>query len=414
MRVRLVFSLLILSLHSPLIAAETARWPQFRGPTGQGLALDTSPPTIWDAEKNIRWKTDIPGLGHSSPVIWDHQIWLTTASLDGKELSLIGIDRETGKILHQIPLFSIDPVAEIHTKNSHASPTPVVAEGRVYAHFGTNGAAAIDTASGKILWKNTDLKLEHTTGPGSSPILYQDLLIVTCDGADQQYVAALDCTTGQVRWKRKRSAPFRDDPITHRAFATPLLIEFEGRPQLISPAADQLHAYNPADGEELWHVRFTGFSTVPCPAYADGRIFICTGYFGPELAAIDVNGSGDVTKTHVKWHIKKGVPDNPSPLTHEGLVYVVSDKGVATCVEASTGKQIWTRRLGGNFSASPLLAGEHLYCCNEQGETHVLKIGRKPVVVSVNKLAGFQMASPAVIQKSLYLRTDKSLYCIAE
>jgi len=398
---------------------ESARWPQFRGPTGQGLALDSHPPKTWDAGKNIRWKTDLPGLGHSSPVIWDNQIWMTTSSLDGKELSLIGLDRSDGKLLHQIPLFSIGSVVEIHNKNSHASPTPVVAEGRVYAHFGTNGTAAVDTSDGTILWKSEELKIEHSGGPGSSPVLWQDLLIVTCDGADLQYVAALECATGKVRWKRARSAPYRPDPITHRAFATPLLIESEGKPQLISPAADQLHSYHPATGEELWHVRYPGFSPVPCPAYTEGTIFMCTGYFGPELAAVKVNGTGDVTKSHVTWHIKKGTPENPSPLAHDGRVYVVSDKGIASCFAGATGKQLWNRRLGGNFSASPILAGDHIYYCSEQGETHVLKLDHlkldfAPKSAQVSRLPGHIMASPAVIGKTLYIRTNLTLYCIEE
>lgn len=396
------------------VSEESARWPQFRGPTGQGLALEAAPPQEWDETKNIRWKTDIPGLGHSSPVIWDDQIWLTTSTLDGKELSLVGLDRKEGRILHQVVLFRRDPAEEIHSKNSHASPTPVVTEGHVYAHFGTNGTAAVDYRDGTILWKNEELKIDHNTGPGSSPVLWKDLLIVTCDGADQQFVAALECETGKVRWKRNRSAPYRSEPLTHRAFATPLLIEHEGKPQLISPAADQLHAYDPDTGDELWHVRFTGFSTVPCPAYANGMIFMSTGYFGPEIAAIKVDGTGNVTDSNVVWHVKKGAPDTPSPLTHEGRVYIVSDKGVASCLDAETGKQLWSRRLGGNFSASPILAGGHIYFCNEQGETHVLKPESTPKPARVSRLPGHILASPAVIGRTLYLRTHESLYCIEE
>lgn len=396
------------------VGAEEARWPQFRGPSGQGYAFEATPPTEWSEEKNVRWRTEIPGLGHSSPVLWDDQVWLTTSSVDGKTLSLIGLDRGTGKILHDVAAFTVESVVEIHAKNSHASPTPVIEAGRVYAHFGTNGAVAVDTATGAILWKNQKLKIEHGGGPGSSPILFKDLLIVTSDGADRQFVAAVDTSTGEFRWERPRSAPYRPDPITHRAFATPLIITHEGKPQLISPAADQLHAYDPATGRELWHVRYTGFSTVPCPAYADGVIYMCTGYFGPEMAAIKVDGLGNVTDSHVLWHIKKGVPENPSPLIHEGRIFFVSDKGIATAVEAGTGKQIWSRRLGGNFSASPILAGGHIYFCNEQGETYLIKPGPTAGPVRKQTLDGHILASPAAVGKSLYIRTDKALYCLEE
>lgn len=402
---------------TPLLYAaerEAARWPQFRGPDGQGVAATTKPPTEWSESKNIAWKTDIPGLGFSSPVIWDDQIWLTTALNDGKELRAIGLDRHTGQILHNVLVLSPTEVDKIHDKNSHASPTPVIAEGRLYMHFGTHGAAALDTATGAVLWRNTNLKIKHDGGPGSSPRLFDKLLLVTSDGADHQYVAGLDVDTGEIKWKRERSAPYRENPITRRAFATPLLIEHAGRSQLISPAADQLHSYDPATGAELWHVRYTGFSTVPCPVYADGMIFMCTGYFNPELAAIKVDGKGDVTKSHVKWRYRVGVPDTPSPLYFNNRLYIVSDKGIASSLDAKKGTRVWTQRLGGNYSASPLLAGEHLYFSGEDGITRVLKVGDSPKIVAENKLPGRIMASPVPLGTALFVRTDASLYRIEE
>ncbi|MFO1020814.1 MAG: PQQ-binding-like beta-propeller repeat protein [Planctomycetales bacterium] len=402
-------------LLNPLrLSAETGRWPQFRGPTGQGLALDAQPPLEWSETRNITWTTKIPGKGHSSPVIWDDLIWVTTSTPDGKKLSAVGLDRATGKIRHDILLLTPSKIEEIHEKNSHASTTPVLAEGRLYAHFGTYGAACIDTTTGEILWKNEELQIEHQGGPGSSPVLWEKLLIVTCDGADQQYVAALDVDTGKIKWKRPRSAPYRANRITKRAFATPLLITHDGKPQLISPAADQLHAYHPGTGEELWHVRYTGFSTIPCPSYEDGVIFMCTGFFKPEMAAIKVNGTGNVTDTHLNWRVQKGVPDTPSPIVHQGRVYIVSDKGIGTCIEAKSGKVLWTRRLEGNFSASPLLAGEHLFYCSEEGTTRVLKLGPTPDKGKINKLPGRIMASPAALGKELYIRTTVGLFRVEE
>lgn len=405
---------MLLQVASGPARGEEGNWPQFRGPTGQGLAPEASPPIEWDAKRNIVWKTDLPGMGHSSPVIWNDQVWVTTATPDGRELGAIGLDRATGDILHSVTLFTPRSVVAIHAKNSYASTTPVIAPGRLYAHFGTYGAACLDTSTGEIIWKNEELEIDHQGGPGSSPVLFQDLLIVTCDGADQQYVAALDAGTGRIRWKRQRSAPFRENPITHRAFATPLLIEYAGRTQLISPAADQLHAYDPATGDELWHVRYTGFSTVPCPAYAEGTIFFCTGYFGPELAAVGVDGRGEVTRTHLRWRMSGGVPEIPSPLVHDGRVYVISDQGIGTCLDAATGKRIWRQRFSGNYSASPLLAGDHIYLCSESGLTRVLRAGDSPKIVASNRLPGAIMASPAAVGKALYLRTERSLYRIEE
>jgi outer membrane protein assembly factor BamB len=393
-------------------AEETAQWTQFRGPMGQGLAIDAEPPLTWSEKKNVRWKTPIPGQGHSSPVIWGNQIWLTTAAADGKKLGVVCVDVETGRITQSVTVFTPDKVEEIHLKNSHASTTPVIEAGKLYVHFGTYGAAAIETSTGSVLWKNEDLQIEHQGGPGSSPVLYKENLIVTCDGADRQYVAALDTKTGKERWKRLRSAPLRDNPVTHRAFATPLLIEYQGEPQVICPGADQLHAYHPGTGAEIWHVRYTGFSTVPCPAFDGERVYFCTGYFEPELWAVKPDGQGDVTATHVAWKYKNAVPDTPSPLIYDGRLYTVSDKGVGTCLNAETGKRLATFRLNGSFSASPLLAGGHIFCCSEEGKTRVVLPGDKPKIVENNELPGRIMASPAAIGRSLYLRTDDGLYRI--
>ena len=391
-----------------------ADWPQFRGPGGQGLAVDTKIPREWGEKKNVRWKTELPGRGHSSPVILGGQIWVTTASLKGDELGAVAIDQESGKILRSVVILKPDKLDEIHKKNTYASTTPVLEPGRLYAHFGTYGAAAIDTETGQVLWRNTNLAIDHQGGPGSSPVLYKNLLIVTCDGADHQYVAALDKETGKEVWRRDRSAPYRPDPVTHRAFATPLLIEVGGEPQLISPGADQLHAYHPETGAEIWHVRYTGFSTVPCPAYDGERVYFCTGFFNPELWAVTPDGTGDVTSTKVVWKFKTGVPETPSPLVYEGHVYLVSDKGVGTCLEAATGKRVATFRLGGNYSASPIASGGYLYFCSEDGKVRVVEPGPKPRVAENNDLPGSIFASPAAIGNTLYLRTDKALYRIEE
>jgi outer membrane protein assembly factor BamB len=392
----------------------TGNWPQFRGPDGQGHAGDAELPLRWSEREHVAWKTDLPGLGHSSPVIWGDAIWVTTASVDGRTLGAIGLDRDSGRIVHSLTIFQPADVQEIHHDNSYASPTPVIESGRLYCHYGRYGTACVDTVSGEVLWRNTELVIDHQGGPGSSPVLFEDLVIVNCDGADEQYVAALDRRSGRVRWKRRRSAPFRDSPITRRAFSTPLLIEHGGRAQLLSPGADQLHAYDPATGDELWHVRYLGFSTVPCPVYADGTAYFCTGFFGPQLWAVRVDGSGDVTDTHVVWRFRGTVPDTPSPALVDGRIYMVSNVGVGAVVDAETGKRVFQLRLGGNYSASPLYAGGKLYFCSEEGTTKVVTPGERPKIVASNRLAGGIKASPAVAGNALYLRTDKALYRIEE
>jgi outer membrane protein assembly factor BamB len=393
---------------------DPAVWPQFRGPTGQGLADGASLPTKWSEKDHVVWKTEVPGLGHSSPVVCGDQVWVTTASTNGSALGAVGIDLASGKTLHSLTLFRPQDVEEIHQDNSYASPTPVIETGRLYCHFGRYGTACVDTASGEVLWTNRDLVVEHQGGPGSSPVLCDDLLIVNCDGADAAYVVALDKQTGQIRWKRDRSAPFRTDPVTHRAFSTPLVIESAGRRQVVSPGADQLQAYDAQTGEELWHVRYVGFSTVPCPVGGDGTIYFCTGFYEPELWAVRTDGSGDVTESHVVWKFSGAVPDTPSPILVDGRIYLVSNTGVGTVVDAATGKKLSQFRLGGNYSASPLYAGGRLYFCSHEGLTRVVEPGDRPKVIIGNRLAGEIKASPAVAGNALLIRTDKAVYRIEE
>jgi outer membrane protein assembly factor BamB len=371
-------------------------------------------PEHWSETQNVVWKRDISGHGHSSPVVWNSQIWVTTATDDGRALGAIGVDAETGAILHEVFLFRPSNPDAIHADNSYASPTPVIEEGRLYCHYGRYGTACVDTRTGATLWTNNDLVVDHQGGPGSSPVPFEDLIIVNCDGADAQYTAALDKASGQIRWKRARSAPYRTDPVTHRAFSTPLVIDKEGQPQLISAAADQLHAYDPRTGEEIWHVRYTGFSTVPCPAYAQGLVVFCTGYFNPQVWGVRTGGHGDVTDSHVAWKFRGAVPDTPSPTIVDGRVYLVSNTGVGTVLDAGTGDRVSQFRLGGNHSASPLVAGGRLYICDEEGRTKVVDAVDKPQVIASNRLDGQLKASPAVLGHAIILRTDTALYRIEE
>jgi len=399
-------------------------WFQFRGPTGQGQ-VSVALPVEWGRadEKsdsysdNVLWRTEIQGLGHSSPVHDGKRIWLSTASRDGLVLGAVCVNAEDGEILHSVVIFRPSNVEEIHHDNSYASPTPVLAGNRLIVHFGTYGTACLDSESGQILWTNTDFPVEHQGGPGSSPVVYQDRVILTLDGAQQQKLVALNLNDGKVAWTRERSAPFRPNPITHRAFATPLLVSQTSQAQLISPGADQCHAYDPKTGEELWHVRYVGFSTVPCPVARENRVFFCTGFYKPQLWCVDLTGRGDVTDSHIPWKFRGPVPETPSPLLFDegAKIFLVSNKGIATCVDAETGERLWILRLGGNYSSSPTLANGLIYCCNEDGVTKVIDpSGEEPQVVANNKLFERIMASPAVIGEDLLLRTEAAIYRIAK
>ncbi|HVC95402.1 MAG TPA: PQQ-binding-like beta-propeller repeat protein [Pirellulales bacterium] len=387
-------------------------WPQFRGPGGQGHADARELPVEWSESKNVAWKTSVPGKGWSSPVIAGETIWLTTALDAGQSLRAVAIDRRSGSIAHDIEVARPESPPKINDKNSYASPTPVIDDGRVYVHFGTFGTACLDATTGRQLWRNEELKLNHSEGPGSSPVVHGDLLLVNCDGIDAQYVAAFDKHTGEVVWKTPRSGPFNDDPQQRKAFSTPLVIDVGGTSQLVSPGAERVAAYDPATGQELWHVNYDGFSNVPRPLFAHGLLFVCTGYMRPQLWAIRPGGEGDLTESAVVWRCPKQAPANPSPILVGEELYMVSDAGVLTCLDAQSGSEHWQKRMGGNFSASPLYADRRLYLSSEEGTTHVVEPGRKFKPLASNQLDGRMMASPAAVGRSLFLRTEEHLYRI--
>lgn len=393
-------------------------WPQFRGPDGQGHGTAEKLPTKWNDVLNVAWRTRIPGRGWSSPVIQGDRIWMTTALKKGGTLKLIGVNKTTGKIEKEILLFEIDQPGKIHEKNGHASPTPIVDEGRIYVHFGAHGTAGLDS-TGKVLWKKK-LDYYHHHGPAASPILVGKNLIIPCDGLDKpfyadvpmkdvkefQFVAALNVDTGETEWKKGRAA--------RHSYATPLLIEVDGKQQVISPSADQTIAYDPKTGDEIWSVRYDGYSLIPRPVFGNGLIFLCTGYNSPTVIAVKPDGTGDVTETHVMWTYKLNAPNTPSPILVDGSLYFVSDAGVATCLNAETGKLIWKNRLGGNYSASPIYADGKLYFLSEEGITHVLTPGKQFKRIGTNKVNGPTFASPAVSGKAIFLRSEEYLYRIEE
>jgi outer membrane protein assembly factor BamB len=405
--------LLLLALSLPVHAEDS--WTQFRGPNGSGLSKATGLPITWD-EKNVVWKTAIPDKGWSSPVVLGEQIWLTTAPADGKSRHALCIDRESGRIVRNIKLFDTPrlpyTIGAAAVFNSHASPTPVIEKGRVYVHFGSAGTACIDTKSFKILWTRTDLKCDHWRGPGSSPVLYGDHLFLTFDGYDKQYVVALNKSDGKTAWLKDRAIDYRtDDGDLKKAYSTPSIVLVNGKAQLVSPAAGGTESRDPKTGKLLWTVHHRGsMNACAPPLVGHGRVYVNISY-GSKLLAIRPTGKGEVTASHVDWTFNsRNLPTRPAPILVGELIYVVSDAGIATCIDAKSGEEVWRKRLGGNFTASPVHAGGHLYFCDQDtGKCHVLAVGREAKVVATNRLDAGCMASPAIAGKALFIRTKKSL-----
>ena len=396
-------------------ATGAENWPQFRGPKGDGNTAETGLPVTWSESEHIAWKTAIHGKGWSSPVIWKNQIWMTTAPEDGKQLFAVCVDRQTGRIVHDIRVFEIDKPQYCIALNSYASPTPVVEEGRVYVHFGAHGTAALDSRSGKILWTRQDLPCNHFRGPASSPIVVGNLLVVAYDGFDLQYVVALDKTTGKTVWKRDRNIDYgTEDGDAKKAYGTAKLIEVEGQPQLVYPSAGATIAYVPQTGEEIWRVRHGGMNANATPLFGHGRLYLNTASGGFKLFAMRVGGSGDLTETNVEWKCSQGVPSRSSESLVDDLIFMTSEGGIATCLDAKTGKAIRQQRLKGEFSSSPLSADGRIYSSNQDGSTFVLSADREFELLATNTLDAGCMASPAVYGKAIYLRTKTHLYRIEQ
>jgi outer membrane protein assembly factor BamB len=348
-------------------------------------------------------------------VVWGDQIWLTTATPDGTKLFAICVDLTTGHIVRDLELFDVDNPADTRQYNSYASPTPVIEPGRVYISFGSYGTACLDTQSGAVLWQRRDLPCNHFRGPGSSPILFENLVILDFDGFDYQYLIALDKQTGRTVWKADRTVDYgTTDGDMKKSFSTPLVIDAAGRLQLISACSKAALAYDPQTGKELWRIRHTGYSSAARPVFGDGLLFINTGFGKANLLAMRPEGEGDLTDTNIAWKVTKSVGSKPSPLLVDGLIYLVHDAGVASCIDAQTGKEVWSKRLGGDFSASPIFAAGRVYFCDESGKTTVVKTGRKYEALATNTLDDGCKASPAAVGQSLILRTKTNLYRIEE
>ncbi len=419
---------------APATGAETRTWPQFRGPDGQGHSTAVNLPLTWSTQENLAWNTPLPGRAWSSPVIADGNIWLTTAidfpaSKEEKEkrlasnsgnqplsvsnqivLRALCVDLRSGRLLQNIQLMKKTSPQPTHSLNSYASPTPVLENGRLYCHFGAYGTCCLDTKTGRVLWTNQKLVVQHENGPGSTAIIHGDLMIFHCDGSDEQYIVALDKRTGEVVWKTNRSGQMNDNPQLQKAYGTPLVVLHNGREVLISPAADWLYGYDPASGEELWKLNYgvLGFSIVPRPVAKGDMIYFSTSFMKPQILAVRL-GLKTSDQPRIVWRFKKQAPRMPSPLLVGDSLYILSEKGIVTCLNTETGEPRWTKRLGGNYAASPLYGDGKIYFFSEEGVGAVIAPAHKYTELAVNKLDERFMASPAAIDGALILRTEKGI-----
>jgi len=433
-------SVSIFILATATFASDT--WPDFRGADGQGHSDAKGLPVEWSDSKNVAWKSTIPGKGWSSPVISGDEIWMTTAVeatkpdegtppssddykspkpgpgtlISAKPLSLraVCVSLSSGKIIKNVEVFFIEKPGNIHTRNSYASPSPIIEKEKLFVHFGTYGTACVSTTESKVLWRNKELKLEHENGPGGSPALYKDKLLLCCDGMDLQYMAALNTETGQIAWKTPRSVPINKGPNMKKAYGTPLVVEIGGAAQVITPAADAVYSYDPESGKELWHLKYNGFSNVARPVYDGKVLYISTGFMTPEVWAIKPEGGGELTADKVLWKEKIQAARQSSPLLSGTRLYMFSDSGVVRCLEAASGKELWREKIASDGAASALWADGKVYFFDAVDSATVVADSDTYKLIAKNKLDDGFMASPAVAGKALIVRTKQSLYRIEE
>ena len=410
---RLSLATTVLSLAAATLRAGESEWPQFRGPAGQGISAAVNVPVDWNATTHVAWKVALPGRGWSSPVLSKGRLYLTSA-IEGADTTLhaLCLDAADGHTLWDAEVFQPEPasVRAIHQKNSPASSTPIVTGERLYVHFGHMGTAALDL-TGKVLWRQNALTYPPVHGAGGSPILVNDALVFSCDGERDPFVAALDVATGAIRWKTPRNSPAKKQ----FSFSTPLAITVGGVQQIVSPGSGLVGGYDVRDGRELWRVGYgEGYSVVPRPVFAHGLLFVSSSFDSPSLYAIRPEGAtGDATATQIAWTARKGAPHTASPLVLGDEIYFVSDAGIAACADARTGEVHWSERLGGGFSASPVAAEGRIYFQNETGVGYVVKAGTKFELLATNDLAERSLASYAVADGTLFIRTEKQLWKIA-
>jgi outer membrane protein assembly factor BamB len=406
---------------TPFSRDQAPSWTHFRGDELNGISGEKGFPTAWNDSTHIAWKSAVEGEGWSSPVVFGDQVWVTSATEGGREMRAICVDFNSGKIIHNRVLFRPDTVYRKHSINTYATPTPAIEEGWVYVHFGRYGTACLDTGSGETLWERTDMQCEHIQGPGSSLLIYKELLIVHIEGSDVQYVAALDKHTGKTIWRTDRPKELYDplEYIGKKAYTTPIIVRVNGRDVMISNGSAACIGYDPETGKEVWRIVRGEDSTIAMPTESEGIVYFYTsfetddqGEKSAELLAVDPAGHGDISETHVLWRMKAPILQLPSPVVAEGLLYTVDSNGVLLCLDAATGEIVWSKKMKGKFHSSPVWAAGHIYISSTRGITCVLKAGREPEIVAENTLDGEIWATPAFTGGAIIMRTSRFLYKI--
>jgi len=402
--------------------SQDKNWTHFRGSNLNGMAANENIPIKWD-ESVIKWKTEIHDNGYSSPVVYDNQIWVTTAKPDGKELYAVCIDFQTGKIVYDIKVFTPDNIQRKHSTNTYASPTPCIEKGFVYVHYGNMGTACINSANGSIVWQRTDFECKHAQGPASSPIIYKNMLILHYEGTDVRYIVALDKSNGKLIWKSDRPVePYEPLPVIGRkAYITPIIINVKGRDMLISNGSAVCIAYDPSNGKEIWRVVDGAESTIAMPFTEKGVLFWYTGFMVDDdgskytnILAVNPDGAGDITATNVIWKKRDVLSRNHSltPVIKDGLIYTVNTRNTMMCLDATTGEEIWSTHMTSNYDSSPIFVNGNIWFFSVKGEVLVIKAGRKYEVVAQNQMDSGIYATPAILRNSVIMRTQKYLYRI--
>ena len=417
-----LLTIILFLIQSQLIAQQN-NWTQFRGSNLDGISHTTGIPTFWNDSVNVVWKANISGKGWSSPVVYENQVWLTSSTENGKKMYGICFDLKTGKEIFNIKLFEPDSIYSKHQINSYASPTPCIEKEFVYFHFGSYGTICLNTGNGSEVWKRTDLKCNHIQGPGSSPIIYKNMLILHYEGVDIQYIIALNKKTGKTVWTKERPKVIYDKllPIGRKAYITPIIISVDGKDLLISNGSACCIAYNPETGEEVWRIVQGEDSTISMPFFENGTLFFYTSYVTPpegekyaELLAVNPKGHGDITKTNILWRLKSPILQLLTPLIKDGLIYTVDTMNNLLCIDAKNGSIVYSKKLTGKYNSSPVYSGGNIYFTSTNGETLIIKEGKKLETIARNNLKGEVFATPAISNKSIIIRAGTNLYCLGK
>ncbi len=431
-------------LFAAAVALHADNWPQWRGPDGTGVSAETAAPLHWGEDAGIAWRATLRGVGLSSPVVWGDRVFVTsqrgasarragnhptlvqgggareagerallgaggTAGPEGIQFLIEAFGRTDGKARWHFGVTAEGDLPDVHEKHNLASASPVTDGERVYAVFGTGQVVAVDAASGRQVWAR-HLGKEYgpfriNWGHGSSPVIYEDLLILPCYHEPSAYLIALDRRTGATRWKADRGGAVL-------SYSTPLIVSTPAGDELILNTSEAIEAYRPATGEALWRVVESNRFAIPMPVHAGGVIYASRGYRSGPYLAVDPGGKGDVDPAKLRWRVATGAPYISSLIHHDGLLFMAGDVGVVTCVDARTGERVWQERMDGIFTASPIAAAGRVYLVSETGETIVLRAGRTPEVLARNRIDGRLLASPALSAGMLFLRTDDQIVAV--